>query len=71
MDEQTDQIPEFVTLYRRAFADYGAQALWNMRPIQDPTPADALVITPALRTHGGMDGRRLAEKIESLCRAPH
>ncbi len=71
MDEQTDQIPEFVTLYRRAFADYGAQALWNMRPIQDPTPADALVITSALRTHGGMDGRRLAEKIESLCRAPH
>jgi len=23
----------------------------------------------ALRTHGGMDGRRLAERIEELCRA--
>jgi hypothetical protein len=58
-------------LYRRAFKDYGYQALWNMRPIQDPTPADALAIVKALRTHGGMDGRRLAEQIERLCRAPH
>lgn len=64
--------PETVaSLYRRAFAEYGTQALWNMRPIEDPTPADALVITKALRTHGGMDGRRLAERIESLFRAPH
>jgi hypothetical protein len=62
---------DFATLYRRAFADYGTQALWNMRPIEDPTPADALAITKALRTHGGMGGRRLAERIESVCRAPH
>jgi hypothetical protein len=41
-----------------------------MRPVDHPTPADALVITRALRTHGGMDGRRLAEQIESLCDAP-
>jgi hypothetical protein len=58
-------------LYRRAFAEYGACALWSMRPVEDPTPADALAITKALRTHGGMDGRRLAEQIESRCRAPH
>jgi hypothetical protein len=62
---------DFAVLYRSAFADYGAQALWNMRPIEDPTPADALAITKALRTHGGMEGRRLAERIESVCRAPH
>ncbi len=62
---------DFVTLYRRAFAQYGTEALWNMRPIEDPTPADALAITKALRTHGGMEGRRLAERIESVCRAPH
>lgn len=61
----------FATLYRRAFAQYGTQALWNMRPIEDPTPADALAITKALRTHGGMEGRRLAEQIERVCRAPH
>jgi hypothetical protein len=65
-------IPEDLTaLYRRAFADYGTQALWNMRPLEDPTPADALAITKALRTHGGLEGRRLAERIESICRAPH
>jgi hypothetical protein len=57
------------SLYRRAFAAYGVQALWNMRPLEDPTPADALAITKALRTHGGMEGRRLAEQIERLCRA--
>jgi hypothetical protein len=70
MSEQSNRLPEFVTLYRRAFADYGVQALWNMRLVDDPAPADALAITRALRTHGGMDGRRLAEQIESLCNAP-
>jgi hypothetical protein len=62
---------DFATLYRRAFTEYGVQALWNMRPIEEPTPADALAITKALRTHGGTDGRRLAEQIEKACHAPH
>lgn len=62
---------DVTTLYRRAFAEYGTQALWNMRPVEDPTPADALAITRALRTHGGIGGRRLAERIEKLCLAPH
>ncbi len=70
MNGKPEQLPELVTLYRRAFADYGAEVLWNMRRLDDPTRADVLVITPALRQHGGMDGRRLAERIESLCRAP-
>jgi len=65
-DDRTDDIK---TLYRQAFRDFGSVALWNMRPIKDPTPADALAITAALRTHGRMDGRRLAERIEELCRA--
>jgi hypothetical protein len=60
---------DLATLYRRAFAEYGTRALWNMHPVEDPTPADALVITNALCTHGRMDGRRLAERIEALCRA--
>jgi len=67
MAEKT--IPEVASLYRRAFAEYGVMALWNMRPIEEPTSADALAITRALRTHGGMSGRRLAEQIEGLCRA--
>ena len=70
MTGQTTEPEDLRILYRRAFDDYGSRALWYMRPIEDPTPADALAITRALRTHGGMDGRRLAEQIERLCRAP-
>jgi hypothetical protein len=62
---------DIAALYRRAFAEYGPRALWNMRPTDYPTAADALAITKALRTHGGMEGRRLAESIERLCRAAH
>jgi hypothetical protein len=65
------QREEIERLYRQAFADYGAVALWNMRPVEHPTPGAALAITAALRTHGSMDGRRLAERIERLCGAPH
>ena len=68
----TDKITgpdELVSLYRRAFAEYGSRALWNMRPVVKPVAGDALAITQALRTHGSMDGRRLAERIEQLCRA--
>jgi hypothetical protein len=66
---------ELVNLYERAFRDFGTRALWNMQPVREPGPADALAITRALRTHAGIDGRRLAEKlaekIEELCRAAH
>jgi len=71
MTDAPTELETFASLYRRAFAEYGTQALWNMRPIDNPTPADALAITKALRTHGGMPGRRLAEQIERFCRAPH
>ncbi|MGC2661496.1 MAG: hypothetical protein WA324_26380 [Bryobacteraceae bacterium] len=71
MNKALEQQEDFVSLYRKAFAEYGTQALWNMRPIEAPTTADALAITKALRTHGGMEGRRLAERIEQVCRAPH
>lgn len=61
---------EIEQLYRQAFAEYGPVALWNLRPVEHPTPGAALAITQALRTYGSMDGRRLAERIEQLCRAP-
>ena len=64
-----DEITEIRALYQRAFREFGSVALWNMRPVKEPTSADALAITQALRTHGRMDGRRLAERIEELCRA--
>lgn len=71
MDDRTTETEDFASLYRRAFTEYGTRALWNMRPVEQPTPADVLAITKSLRTHGGMDGRRLAERIERLCRASH
>ncbi len=60
---------EIERLYRRAFAEYGAVALWSSRPVEKPTPADALAITESLRVEGDLDARRLAERIEALCRA--
>jgi len=69
MRDMSNEPEQLATLYRRAFAEYGTRALWNMCPVENPTPAAALAITKSLRTHGGMDGRRLAEQIEELCRA--
>ncbi|MGH7069852.1 MAG: hypothetical protein ACREFO_07535 [Acetobacteraceae bacterium] len=65
-DNRDDDIK---ALYERAFRDFGSVALWNMRAKENPTPADALAITAALRTHGRINGRRLAERLEALCRA--
>jgi hypothetical protein len=67
--ESLVESPEFVTLYRRAFAEYGAQALWNMRVLETPTPEDGLVVARALRVEGNMGARFLAEAIERACRA--
>jgi len=69
MPDMSNEPEQLAILYRRAFAEYGTRALWNMRPVENPTPSAALAITKPLCTHGGMDGRRLAEQIEELCRA--
>ena len=63
------QIADYVALYRRAFAEYGARALWSRRLIPEPTPEDALVIARALRVEGNREARVLAEQIEMACRA--
>jgi len=66
----TPPIPdEFATLYRRAFAEYGTQALWNKRMLQEPTPEDALVVARALRVEDDLAARKLAEQIEKACSA--
>jgi hypothetical protein len=69
--EASIQPPELVTLYRQAFAQYRAQALWNLRVLEDPTPEDALVVARALRIEGDLPARLLAEQIEQVCRAAH
>jgi hypothetical protein len=60
---------DYVSLYKRAFAEYRAQALWNMRAFDEPTLDDALAVTRALRIEGDLPARSLAEQIEQACRA--
>jgi len=60
---------DYVRLYERAFADYRAHALWYMRQVENPAPEDALVVARALRVHGDLPARRLAEEIEQACHA--
>jgi hypothetical protein len=69
MNTKPQQWEDFASLYRRAFAEYGARALWNKRELERPTPADALVVARALRVEGDREARRLAEQIERACRA--
>ncbi len=61
--------PDYVTLYRRAFAEYGTHALWNLRSLETPSYEDALVVARALRIEGDLAARRLAEYIEQACHA--
>jgi len=69
MDDQTRPTADYVSLYRQAFERFGASALWSSKPVQNPTPADALAITYSLRVEGNLQARRLAEEIEQACRA--
>ncbi len=69
MSDQTTEPADFASLYRRAFAEYGTQALWNKRRLEEPTPEDALVVARALRIEGDRGARCLAEQIELACRA--
>ena len=68
-DVTPETLAEIQRLYHEAFRLYGSIALWNLREHAEPTAADAMAITKALRTHGRMPGRRHAERIEALCRA--
>ncbi len=60
---------DFVSLCRQAFAEYGTQAPWNRRALAAPSRDDALAVALALRINGDREARRLAERIESACRA--
>jgi hypothetical protein len=44
MRTEPTQPEDLASLYRRAFAEYGVRALWNMRPVEQLTAADALAI---------------------------
>jgi len=66
-ERETTTSGDLASLYRHAFAEYGTQALWNKRMLEDPTPEDALVVARALRIEGDRAARRIAEQIESIC----
>ena len=66
VDERKKEVER---LYRQAFAEFGTLMLWSSRPVEHPTARDALAITESLRVEGNRDARRLAERIEALCRA--
>ncbi len=69
MSREASKPEDFAALYRRAFREYGASALWSSRPVPNPTCEDALAITWSLRVEGDLQARRLAEEIEKACRA--
>ncbi len=54
---------------RRAFAEFGGRALWNIAEAPEPTRTEVLAITRQLRTEGGMNARLLAEQVEQTARA--
>lgn len=60
---------DVVSLYHKAFAEYGAQSLWNRTPSKKPTILQALVVAECLRSEGNMKSRPLAAQIEEVCRA--
>jgi hypothetical protein len=62
---------DYRALYRRAFEEFGAMALWNSRRLPEPTSADALAVARVLRIEGNLAARVLAERIEAACRAAH
>jgi hypothetical protein len=68
MSKEPEEPGDFATLYRRAFEDFGASALWSSRAVPNPTPEDALAITRTLRVEGDLQARQLAERIEQACR---
>ncbi|MGC9946290.1 MAG: hypothetical protein ABSF64_07955 [Bryobacteraceae bacterium] len=69
MSAEPRETDDFASLYRRAFAEFGARALWNKRLIETPTKEDALVVARALRIEGNRAARELAEQIERACHA--
>jgi hypothetical protein len=70
MSAEPVETDDFASLYRRAFAEFGARALWNKRLTETPTKEDALVVARALRIEGNRAARELAEQIERACHAP-
>ncbi len=57
---------DWPALYRRAFAEFGGRALWNVRELDTPTPRDALAVARQLRIEGDLQARAFAERLEKI-----
>lgn len=49
MSTEPIQPENYLSVYRRAFKEYGGRALWNVRQFENPSPEDALAIRRQLR----------------------
>ncbi len=68
MNDQRSPAESLEALYRRAFREFGAMALWNKQRIDHPSPEHALVIARSLRIEGDRRARELAEAIEEAAK---
>lgn len=57
------------SLYHQAFQKFGNQSIWSRQPSENPTIAQALVISDCLRHEGDQTARAFAVLIEDACRA--
>ncbi|MEO5330959.1 MAG: hypothetical protein H7839_02980 [Magnetococcus sp. YQC-5] len=60
---------EVASLYHQAFQKFGTQSLWSRQPSEQPTIAQALVVSECLRREGNLTTRSFAIQIEEACRA--
>jgi hypothetical protein len=56
-------------LYERAFSEFSAIALWNIRRFEMPSLDQAAAIARPLRQQGDMRARHLADELEAAVRA--
>ena len=64
-------VADYRALFAQAFDRFGPIALWNMRRLDDPSPADAVAVAKALRIEGDRPARAHAEAIERASLAAH
>lgn len=67
MTEPAD--PEWLVLYREAYARFRLSALWNSRQLDQPTPDHARVVARQLRAKGDMRAWRHAARMKAACDA--
>lgn len=63
-DTENGEGESLTALYNRAFTEFGARALWNVKQLDDPDPHIIRRTARQLRIEGDLEARRLAERME-------